>query len=71
MVEPLYQSPSFDGVLPSLVFLQVLMSTFYIRRCQNDGDSQWINQRTRPEQCNWTLFLDMVFLFVMLFFFDI
>lgn len=23
MVEPLYQSPSFDGVLPSLVFLQV------------------------------------------------
>lgn len=27
MVEPLYQSPSFDGVLPSLVFLQVSTRT--------------------------------------------
>lgn len=27
MVEPLYQSPSFDGVLPSLVFLQVFTRT--------------------------------------------
>lgn len=26
MVEPLYQSPSFDGILPGLVFLQVLMT---------------------------------------------
>lgn len=35
MVEPLYQSPSFDGVLPSLVFLQVpyvcrLMSVYVL-----------------------------------------
>lgn len=30
MVEPLYQSPSFDGVLPSLVFLQVFMCMFPI-----------------------------------------
>lgn len=35
MVEPLYQSPSFDGVLPSLVFLQVL----YPNDSQNDGES--------------------------------
>lgn len=35
MVEPLYQSPSFDGVLPSLVFLQVL----YPNYSQNDGKS--------------------------------
>lgn len=27
MVEPLYQSPSFDQILPSLVFLQVCLCT--------------------------------------------
>lgn len=27
MVEPVYQSPSFDNILPSLVFLQVFMCT--------------------------------------------
>lgn len=26
MVDPLFKSPSFDGVLPSLVFLQVFLS---------------------------------------------
>lgn len=34
MVEPLYQSPSFDNILPNLVFLQVFMCIYMYQKCQ-------------------------------------
>lgn len=49
MVEPLYQSPSFDGVLPSLAFLQVFMWTFPRLVISEWRRGQWINWACRAE----------------------
>lgn len=45
MVEPLYQSPSFDNILPSLVFLQVVMCTY-----KSDMSDSWspVSHSTEP-----------------------